>query len=288
MTSLHFTCKFYRRRERNPRSLVSSLTRSRLAVLLGLFFWINGSVSQAQEASSSLKSNRIGLELGWNQAWFRDLNFSPLNYSAGGVDIGINYQHTTTNQHQIFANIGFSPTSLKARPTDFFDSDRYLANLKIGYLRKIPALGTPFTLRAGLQYQSYVDVLFYDGVESVTFFVLHGFDLTGSLSYDINSRHKLSTTLSIPVFGQLVRPPYSGWDKFIVEAQDSPAGIFFRGKWTSLQDYFGLNWDLQYQYQASPRWDLTANYGFSYYRSDEPATVTSVNTKLSLGANFNF
>ncbi len=124
--------------------------------------------------------------------------------------------------------------------------------------------------------------------EAITFYGLHSLDLTGSISWDISSKHALSSTISLPVFGLLIRPPWTGWDMYIVEHEDNRFPLFFRGKWTSLNDFFAVNLNIQYHFAIGPGWDLTAKYLFRYYRTDELKTAIIPSNQFTIGTSFSF
>lgn len=257
--------------------------------LLLLALLIGGIVhANAQSDVQIPKKNSIEIKAGINHTFFKDLNYSPLNHSGSGPGIGLQYQRITKQGNLISASLGFSVTTLKSPASIYFDASRYLANLEANYLKRLDLGKEGWKLHVGGGYHSYVDVLFYDGTEAISFFTIHGIDLAAKLSYQIKAKHSLGTSLSIPILGLLVRPPYTGWDKFIGESQDAPAKVFFRGNWTSLNDFLGLNWNLSYAYDLSPAWDLIADYSFQYYRTSQLDLVNIANNQLRVGASFNF
>ena len=237
--------------------------------------------------------NAIQLQFGLEKGYFEDLNFSPMNYSCSGLAINIGYRRNLKNDGHLFFSSNFHIGELKfgeLNPyvSEFNTSDHYNLNLEIGYLKNIPNNTSKIKTLVGGQYHSYVDVVFYDGAEAVTFYGLHSIDLMGSISWDISNSHALFSTISIPVFGLLVRPPYTGWDKYIVDHQNNPLPVFFRGNWTTLNKFLAFNWDIQYQYAISPRWDLTAKYQFRYYRTEELKTAIIPSNQFTIGTNFKF
>ncbi|WP_291727224.1 hypothetical protein [Bernardetia sp.] len=242
-----------------------------------------------QIISTLSKKNNIGIQIGGNYSYFKDLNYSPLNYLGRGVLLGINYQRITKKGDIFFSNIDFSSSTIKPnKEIESFEADYYLANLEVGYLKKIPQRNERLVLHIGGGYHTYFNATFYDGVEAISFFALHGIDLTGRLSYRLSSRQQITTSLSVPIFGLMSRPPYTGWDKFIVESQNNPVRVFFRGKWTSFNDYLVVDYDLNYSYKCSPKWAASANYRLQYYKTEQIHSVKSMNQQISLGLNFNF
>ena len=172
--------------------------------------------------------------------------------------------------------------------SEYNTSDHYNVNLELGFLGNIPVNASELKLWLGGQYHSYFDAVFYKDTKATTFYGLHSLDLAGSLSWDISSKHALSSTISLPVFGLLVRPPWTGWDMYIVEHKDNRLPLYFRGKWTSLNDFFAFNWNIQYHFAITPGWSLTAEYQFSYYRTDELKTAIIPSNQFTIGTRLSF
>lgn len=232
--------------------------------------------------------NLFGFQLGMQNSRFHDRNFSPLNYVGKGLALALSYQRNTDLGNLIQAEVNYSQNVLQSDASRFLDAYRYTLHLKAGYLYGIGELEGRLKLHVGGKYHTYLDAVFYDGVESITFSALHGIDASAQATYELPGGHRLRTAVSLPVFGLLVRPPYSGWDKFIVDNEDSPARVFFRGKWASLNRFGAFNWELDYAYALSLRWSLNVRYGFSYFRTQTLDPTVHVNNQFSLGAQFQF
>jgi hypothetical protein len=179
---------------------------------------------------------------------------------------------------------------LNTEVSEFNTSDHYNINLELGFLKNIPINSSKIRIFLGGQYHTYIDIVFYKGTKAITFYVLHSLDLTGCISWDISSKHALTSTISLPVFGLLVRPPWTGWDKYIIdhEYEENRFPLFFRGKWTSLNDFFAVNLNIQYHFTIGPGWDLTAKYLFRYYRTNELKTVIIPSNQFTIGTSFSF
>ncbi|AFM02608.1 hypothetical protein Fleli_0106 [Bernardetia litoralis DSM 6794] len=267
------------------------MAQTKITLFFSLLFFAILNTATAQENSSqksSFKKNTIGMQAGYTQSYIKDLNYSPLNYSAQGFNIGLSYERITKKENLFFLKTDFSSSTLSHKISDKFDADRYLVNLEIGYLKNIHLSNEKLNLKIGGSYHSYIDATFFDGIEAITFFTLHGVDISTRFSYQISSKKRLTTSLSVPVFGLLVRPPYTGWDKFIIESQDTPAKVFFRGDLASINKYVALNWNLNYSYSLSPKWNLSAQYQLRYYKTKELDLAKYLTNQLSFGANFKF
>jgi len=234
----------------------------------------------------TIRKNSIDLQFGSGLGYLKDLNYSPLNYSSGGLVVNSGYQRYLKNDNRLFFSADFQFGELNTAVSEFNTTDHYNINLELGFLKNISINSSKIKSWLGGQYHAYFDIVFYDDELAITFYGLHSLDLSGSISWDITSKQALSSTISLPVFGLLIRPPWTGWDMYIIEHEAYP--LFFRGKWTSLNDFFAFNWNIQYRYTISPRWDLTAKYLFRYYRTDELETAIIPSNQFTIGTRFSF
>lgn len=236
----------------------------------------------------AIDKNIIHLQLGLEGGCFKDLCFSPLNYSSNGLAADIGYQRNLDSNSRIFISLDAQLGRLNTPASEFYTSDHYNFSLELRYLRNIPVKFSKIKIGVGGQYHPYLDLVFKGETDAKTFFGLHSLDLAGNIIWDISARHSMHSTISLPVFGLLIRPPWTGWDKFITEPQTSSVLLFFTGKWTSLNDFFAFNWDLQYHFAISRNWDLTAKYLFRYYRTEVLHSAIIPSNQVTIGASFSF
>lgn len=239
-------------------------------------------------AQQTTPKNSLGLSGGISAGWLTDLNYSPLNYKNNGSAFGLHYRRHTKKNYRLYANIELGLTTLKNDISNSFDADNYLANIEIGYLKPTNLPNDRLQLYVGGQYHTFLNTVFFDGTESISFFGVHGVDIAGQLDYQVNEKSQLTMGLSIPVFGQLVRPPYTGWNKFVQENENTPVVVMTTGEWTSLNDYFGINWTLDYRYTLSQKWDLAAHYRFQYYQTDVLKESKIAANQLRVGLHYKF
>jgi len=234
------------------------------------------------------KKNAIDLRAGLETGYFKDLNFSPLNYNSTGVAINFGYRRNFKNGSRLFVHLNPQVGAISSEYSEYLKSGHYTADLGIGYLAALPLKSSKFVVHAGGQYRTYLDLVFYNGTDAVTFFGLHGFDLLGNLTWKLSEEHRLHGSLALPVVGLLARPPYSGWDKYIVEHASNPLPVFFRGNWTSLNDYLAFKLNVQYAYTLGPKLDLVADYQFRYYRTGVVKTAIYPSSQITFGTRFKF
>jgi hypothetical protein len=249
-----------------------------------------GAFSQNEKVKSSLSKvykNQIGIQVGYNQGYLKDLNFSPLNYKESGTLYALNYTHQKP-KGIFYVDLDFSLGKLKTRASKHFTSSMTLANLEISYVRKLTKKESKYFFHLGGQYSSYLQILDWNDYESFSFLAIHGIGVKGLLSYNINSKHKFNTSLFIPVFQDLVRPPYNGIDETIIENQDNTVKLIFAGKPSSFNTYCSFDWKFNYLYSISNRLDLTATYLARYQNVFEINTVKHLQNQFTVGVNFNF
>lgn len=234
------------------------------------------------------RKNSISLNVGFAKGLFKDENYSPMNYSSNNFAIDIGYERDFKNENLLFFSPSFQTGTLRTPVSEFNTSDHYNINLELGYLFKVSNDRSKTDFYIGGQYHSYLDLVFYDGTESITFLGLHSLDVSTRLSKRVSDKHILTTNISLPLFGLLARPPYTGWDKYIVEHADNPLPVFFRGDITSLNHFLAFNCNVQYQYEISPFFGLSVEYQFRYYKTNVLKKAIIPNNQITIGVILKF
>ncbi len=250
--------------------------------------WVCIAVAQEENKQQATKKNALRVQVGLQQGYFKDLNFSPLNYSSIGLAVKLGYERELKNNDRLFFTINPQLGRLRSEASKYTTSDHYTINLELGYLADLPIKSSKIEAMVGGQLHSYLDLTFYGGTNAVSFFGLHSVDLLGQISWNISEKQILESNFSLPVFGLLSRPPYTGWDKYIVEHANNPVPVFFRGDWTSLNDYLAFAWNVQYQYELAPTVDLIAEYQFSYHRTKQIKTAILPSNQITFGTRLKF
>lgn len=236
---------------------------------------------------SQESKNELQLKLGYNQGYFKDINYSPLNYTESGLLVTLAYDRTLRNNANLHFLLDFSSGVLSSEVSPYFDALPILANLEIGYLKSLKNTQN-LQIRGGGLLFSKADMVFYDDTEAVTFTFLNGLALASNIEYSISAKHQFNSGISIPILFVLARPPFTGWDKEVDENADNPVRLITDGHITSLQDYIGINFKLGYQYRISERFTLTADYQLKYQSTEHRKSLTSLRNQFQIGSSFKF
>lgn len=251
---------------------------------LNYLFWLFISFSALPvlgqtEVAPNVFSNQLTLTFGLNQGYFRDRNFSPLRYRSSGLRVGIGYQRQTKAGHLVGVDVNAGLLKLKTDVASYLTADRYVLDFSLKYLRRVGYNDAGRALHLGARYRSYVDLSLYDEAESVTFIAFHGLEAAGSASWKTSDRHGFRAAVALPVFGQLVRPPHTGWDKFMGDNSSNIPKILTRGDWVFLNAFSGVNLDLGWTYQLNDNWSMEAGYRMTYFRTNRLDPVRILNNQ---------
>ncbi len=244
----------------------------------------------SQNDTTKARKNHIGVFGGYNQGFLKDQIFSNLNYTENGFLVGLHYRHLKPNgKNLIEVNVSYSSGKLKTNNIEYFTSSYILANVNLAYLRKLPNhKNQNISSYLGVRYKTQIQYLDWNNQTSFSFIATHGLSIQTNIFYKIKPKHNIETALSIPVFQVLVRPPYNGIDNFITSNQDNTFKLIFTGKPTSLNKYFAINWETNYKYEISKRFDLKLSYTLNYERVFETHKFIQLQNQISIGINFKF
>jgi len=236
----------------------------------------NHSFAQKAEVNSKNTSFTL-LSVGYEKSYFKDENYALLNQQGNGTVLQFQFQKKlkADDLFSIAFDLPFAITKPKA--TDHFKAIQTISNIEVAYLKKLSLKND--------QIQFYV-LVFYNGTAAFTMFGTNGLDASAQLNYIINKKQMIHTKISMPLVAQLVRPPYTGWDKFITDNYKNIPKVLTRGKITSLNQFFGINFDLNYEYQYKDNRSLLINYGLRYYTTNEVKQSNVLNNQITVGLNF--
>ena len=245
--------------------------------------------AQTDPAELSPPRHELTLTFGLQWGYFGDRNLSPLHYHSGGTAFGLRYRRTAAGGHRWQTGLGVQLGKLNhAVHAEREDAPvRYGIDLYLGYLRRVGA-GQDVRNWVGANVRSVANLTFYDGSEAVTFLGLHGLEAAYANELRTGDRHRLSTELSVPLFALLSRPPYTGWDKFIVDNSTNIPAILTRGDWVPFGRFRGLRAAAAWSYDLSDRFTTTARYQLAYYATKRRDPLRQFDNTFSFSSTLKF
>jgi hypothetical protein len=229
------------------------------------------------------KNNKLFLTTGLQYGHFKDLVFSPLNYAIVGGDLDINFTHVFKNEALLDAGLSGQLGVAKSGVSRYNTSQRIMYDMYAGYLHLLGKGNNNGWFYMGGQLHTYVDFTSYQGAEAIAIFTLHSADISALWRKSVKGKHHFQIKVSVPFFGLLVRPAYTGWDKYIVERENNPLPVFFRGTWGSLNDYFSADLRVSYIHTWKPNWDLTGIFMFRYRNTTLVQRNVIASNQLNIG-----
>ena len=238
---------------------------------------------------SEITSNQIGFEIGINKGYFKDLNFSSLNYREGGTLFSLNYiRWKPDRQHMFTADVDFASGKMKSDVTEFFDAQHILGNIELSFLWQLRLMeNRNLSFFLGPQYNSFIQYVDWNDQSGWSYLATHGLNIKGFVRYKA-SRRSFETSLSIPLVQVFVRPPYNGYDLFIQENSEDVFKIIFRGELASFNEYVAVDWKTVYRYAASNHVDFVFGYLFRYQGVSGYNKVTHFQNQLTFGFAIKF
>jgi len=253
---------------------------SLLILLLSTVF----AVAQEQPAISA---KELSINIGYHTGFWKDITFSPLQYTTNSLSFGIAYQKVTKNNNQWFIGMDFTPGTIQSDAETFFTADRYFGNLEIGYLHALNQNNKKGKLLIGGQYHTHADLIFYNNLSAISFFLTHGVDVVGKWEYNISENNHFQTQLALPVVALLVRPAYTGWDIEIIDDPDNYFKIATNGTLSSWNDFFSITWKNRFTQQVSEKIGVSFQYHLSIHQSNQIKTAKNLNHQFLIGATIN-
>lgn len=217
-----------------------------------------------QTNSPDYKQAELTLKIGLNQAYLKDLQISKLHYRQTGLVYGIDFSRK--KQKSIF-NIRLDYHNIKGKTdaSDYFTlTGNHVGNLSIEYLRKLKKAPAKWSFYLGPQFKTSFSYFDWGGQSSFSFLINHSLGLTLHTDYILSKKHSLHSTLSLPLFNLLVRPPWAGYDLELETNLDKPLKLITNGDLTSVNKYRAMDWYFNYRNQLSEQWALNFQYRFQY------------------------
>ena len=232
------------------------------------------------------QQKEFALSIGTNHGYFKDSNFSPLNYQQQGIALGLDYmKYSKFKQHLLGAHFDFSLNTLQTNAAEHFTSNYITATIAIDFLKKSSHFKNRSKLYVGGKVQTNNHLAFYDNLEAFSFMFNHSVSLKGFYTISTGDRHSLQTSLAIPVLNYMVRPPFNGYDKTTEANEDNPVRLLTTdGKITSINTFLAVDWSIKYRYALSRSFDLAIGYNLQYQRHKDIHHLTRLENQLVVSA----
>ncbi len=245
--------------------------------------------SQSMYGQKEGVKKEFGITVGINSGYFKDINFSPLNYRQSGPVFGLNYLRTKDNKTHFGIELTAGINSLNSKVTERFKSDYYIGNLRVEYLKRISTEDKKLNWHIGGQFLSSNHFVVYEGLNGFTFNFAHSLGIKGMATCQLSPNISIRSSLSLPLLAYVIRPPYNGFDKTTAENGEKPLKLLTReGDFKSLNKYMLLEWKNQFRYKASDRLDLAFNYNLTFQKVNEDTPLTQLQNQFSISTIFKF
>ena len=150
--------------------------------------------------------------------------------------------------------------------SELFEATHWNGNIWIDYLFALPSKSEPLQLFLGPEYRLNLNLIDWQGLNGWTFLFAHNFSVAGAAQYQMGDRHQFNVRLSIPLFSNVVRPPYNGFNESFSERENSALKLITVGDLMSLNKYQAFDFSLNYNYQLTSFLDLKLGYELHYQR----------------------
>lgn len=250
--------------------------------LLVLLVW-SQAVLQAQFLTSPEHKGAYGLQLGANQGYFKDLNFSPLNYRSPGAHFAFFVQKQNAQTYWRLA-LKADYVTLKSKAASYFNTFYLIPQLQFSWLQRVRLPHERLSLYVGPQLAGQIDYIDWQGQNAYSYMFTYSLNAQAIVDYTLNERQHISSSLSVPLLTLLVRPPYNGIDKEVYDNYlNHPLTWLTKGEFTSLNGFFSVDWNTTFQHSLSDRFDVNLSYALRYRSTSGPSKFVHLQNQLSLG-----
>ena len=134
----------------------------KLTLTIALFLLTIFTLMAQGVEDNTIRKNSIDLQFGSGLGYLKDLNYSPINHSSGGLVVNSGYQRYLKSDNRLFFSANFQFGELNTAVSEYNTSDHYNINLELGFLKNIPINASEIKILLGGQYHSYFDIVFYE------------------------------------------------------------------------------------------------------------------------------
>ncbi|MDA9774500.1 hypothetical protein N9B82_06045 [Saprospiraceae bacterium] len=241
-------------------------------------------ITIAQDAP--VRQNEIGLSVGYNSGYFKDLNFSVLNYKDRGLYTKFHYHHRFSKT-TLKTSLEINYDNIHSDVAPFFSTLFPRAGLKAEYLFDI-SQNDKWHITAGPMLSSDNQMLLFNGFLSFSFLFVHSAGISSDIYYQLDDKNLFRFSMQLPLVHLLVRPPYSGFDKGTEANQDKPLRLITNGKLATVNEYLAANTVITYKRVLNSRFDLDASYGLHFQRTYQEHYLIHLQNRYKLSLNYKF
>ena len=240
----------------------------------------------AQRENTNYK-NGIGIQIvPISIGYLKDSNFSPLNYTEKGLGFGLSYFRQKKNTFLLDIRFGFN--SMTTPKVDFFSTTHLQGNLILDYHFNKNTSNEKLKYYFGPQYKFNFNFLSDNSDLAFSYFATHNFSVLGGIEYQLANRHRVASSLSLPVFALIIQPPYNGFDEALEVKSNQPLKLITDGKFLSFNKYQAFNFAFNYTYLLSKRLDLMFAYELHYQRINDLHKFILAQHQFILKTTINF
>lgn len=260
----------------------------------------------AQEEAQLGVQKAFVFSIGMGNIKRQDLNFSPMIHQKWSpINVNIMFTKSKKFEQQAYLKFGLYQPIIGS-PFDFTSAFNEEDNttgphvftlVDINYsLGKAVIVKDDFKFTVGgrwrnrLQPSSYL----FGNAGSFGYYISLGLDVWLNLQYDLNERNQFVVNAGIPLFSYTARSPYKSQnDEYFADSYNhKPFATLInyiqRGDLESWGTSQIFDFDVNYHYQLSEKWDIGMSYWLSMNFNQRPLPFNSIENVFYLTGRLNF
>jgi len=251
-----------------------------LTICTAMLFSITSNYGQEM----NLSNKGLGITVGYNYGYFKDLNYSPLNYQQKGLSIAFDYTFPNRRNGDLLnIHLDFSPNTIETATAEYFTADFYNGSIQFDYLKKLNTSNAKLSTYLGGQFNTDNTFVFWENTNSFTYNFAHSLSVKGQVGWQLGNGNIIQSSLAIPIVNWSVRPPYNGFNKTTEANEERYLRLLTEeGKLTTMNKYFAIDWDIQYRIVTKGRWDLALQYGVQYQHYNDVHSLTRLQNQFAV------
>jgi len=258
-------------------------------IFLLTFFLASSSYAQwKNNTSTDDRIRTLQIQVGQNFGYFKDLNFSPLNYKMDGILFSADHIRTTKKGNILRYHLDYGQGNLTSSASERFTSGYLIGSAKFDFWKKLNTQNKNLTILLGPGYGFDFDYYEFENQDAISFLVGHNLNVGGMVKYNLNEKHTLSSSFSLSLLSFVNRPPYAGFDEQLEIEADKPLKLLTSVETASLNKYISFDWGLNYTYQMTSKLDLNLGYNLKYQRYNDVKQFTQAQNQINLGLTYKF